>query len=147
MSIRPGIVPCLVYDDAPAAIEFLCAAFGFTRHLIVPGDAGQIMHAQLTLGDACMVMLSSATPRSREQFRMVSPVSTGGLVTATICVTLAEPRCASCPRRRGRGEGLRCAARQRLWRPRLRGLRHRRQRLELCVLRSVDGLNFVLSNQ
>jgi uncharacterized glyoxalase superfamily protein PhnB len=91
MSIRPGIVPCLVYDDAPAAIEFLCAAFGFTRHLIVAGNAGQIMHAQLILGDACMVMLSSATPRSREQFRMVSPVSTGGLVTATICVTLADP--------------------------------------------------------
>ena len=46
------------YRDAAAAIDFLCQAFGFRRHLVVPGAEGRIDHAQLTLGNA-MVMLSS----------------------------------------------------------------------------------------
>ena len=46
------------YRDAAAAIDFLCQAFGFRRHLVVPGAEGIIDHAQLTLGNA-MVMLSS----------------------------------------------------------------------------------------
>ena len=39
-------------------IDWLCEAFGFTRHLVVPGDHGTIEHAQLSLGDG-MIMLGS----------------------------------------------------------------------------------------
>jgi len=53
------IIPTLRYHDAPAAIEFLCRAFGFEKHLVVPGEDGTVAHAQLTLGDG-MIMLSSA---------------------------------------------------------------------------------------
>jgi uncharacterized glyoxalase superfamily protein PhnB len=53
------IIPALRYRDAPAAIEFLCTAFGFERHFVVPGDAGTIDHAQLRFGNG-MVMLGSA---------------------------------------------------------------------------------------
>jgi len=56
------IVPSLRYRDAAAAIEFLCQAFGFARHLVVPGPEGTIGHAQLTLGDG-MIMLGSAQNR------------------------------------------------------------------------------------
>lgn len=53
------IIPALRYGDAAAAIEWLCKAFGFEKHLVVPGENGTIVHAQLVLGDA-MVMLGSA---------------------------------------------------------------------------------------
>lgn len=57
----PGstIIPTLRYDNAPKMIEWLCEAFGFARHLVVEDGAGGIAHAQLTLGNA-MIMLGSA---------------------------------------------------------------------------------------
>ena len=61
-SRKAMIVPSLRYRDAPAAIDFLCEAFGFARHLVVPGPEGTIRHAQLTLGDG-MIMLGSAQNR------------------------------------------------------------------------------------
>jgi uncharacterized glyoxalase superfamily protein PhnB len=40
--------PCLRYDDAPAAIEFLQKAFGFEDALVVPSDDGDdVVHAEL----------------------------------------------------------------------------------------------------
>ena len=53
------IIPSLRYRDAPAAIDWLCEAFGFERHLVVPGEAGTIDHAQLVFGNG-MIMLGSA---------------------------------------------------------------------------------------
>ena len=61
-SRKAMIVPSLRYRDAPAAIEFLCEAFGFSRRLVLPGPDGTIRHAQLTLGDG-MIMLGSAQNR------------------------------------------------------------------------------------
>jgi uncharacterized glyoxalase superfamily protein PhnB len=52
------VVPAMRYRDAPAAIEFLCKAFGFAKHLVVPGEGNVIHHAQLTLGNG-MIMLGS----------------------------------------------------------------------------------------
>ena len=53
----PGyIIPGMSYDDAPAAIDWLTMAFGFTRQLVVPGENGTIAHAQLSLGNG-MIML------------------------------------------------------------------------------------------
>ncbi len=53
------IIPTLRYRDAAAAIEWLCAAFGFERHLVVPGEDGTIAHAQLTFANG-MIILGSA---------------------------------------------------------------------------------------
>lgn len=53
------IIPTLRYDDAPAAVEWLCRAFGFQRRLVVPDDEGGIAHAQLVFGHG-MIMLGSA---------------------------------------------------------------------------------------
>ncbi len=53
------VVPCLRYRDAPAAIEWLCRAFGFETQLVVPGANGTIAHAQLRFGNG-MIMLGSA---------------------------------------------------------------------------------------
>ena len=52
------IIPILRYRDAPAAIEWLCRAFGFEKRLVVPGEDGKIRHSQLVFGSG-MVMLGS----------------------------------------------------------------------------------------
>lgn len=54
----PTICPSLTYADAPAAIEWLCRAFGFTRRLVVPREDGGVLHSELSLG-AGVVMVSS----------------------------------------------------------------------------------------
>ena len=53
------VIPTMRYNDAAAAIEWLCNAFGFDRHLVVPGEDGTVVHAQLVFGNG-MVMLGSA---------------------------------------------------------------------------------------
>ncbi|MCB1021130.1 MAG: glyoxalase, partial [Acidobacteria bacterium] len=55
---RANIIPTMKYRDAPAAIEWLCRAFGFEKQMVVEGEGGKIDHAQLKLGDA-MIMLGS----------------------------------------------------------------------------------------
>mgnify|MGYP003580264080 CR=1 FL=1 len=61
MPVKPAIIPSLRYRDAPAAIDFLCSAFGFERHAVHadPADASINHHAQL-VRDGNMIMLSSA---------------------------------------------------------------------------------------
>jgi hypothetical protein len=36
------MIPTMRYVDSAAAIEWLCEAFGFERHLVVPGETGAI---------------------------------------------------------------------------------------------------------
>ena len=55
---HPLIIPGFRYRSAPAAIEWLCNAFGFSRHAVYPGDNGTIAHAQLLFGNS-MIMLGS----------------------------------------------------------------------------------------
>jgi uncharacterized glyoxalase superfamily protein PhnB len=64
------VIPTMRYRDAPAAIEWLCRAFGFEKHLVVPGDGGTIAHAQLTFGNG-MIMLGSA--HDDEYGKLVQP--------------------------------------------------------------------------
>ena len=54
-----NIIPTLRYREASAAIEWLCQAFGFEKHLVVPGEGRNIAHAQLTYGNG-MIMLGSS---------------------------------------------------------------------------------------
>jgi uncharacterized glyoxalase superfamily protein PhnB len=87
MRDRPTITPALRYVDAPAAIDFLCSAFGFERRAVFadPDDPTIIHHAQLTLGNG-MVMLSSALPGEiAARYRWKTPGEAGG-ITACICV-------------------------------------------------------------
>jgi uncharacterized glyoxalase superfamily protein PhnB len=56
---KATIIPALRYRDAAAALEWLCEAFGFEKHLVVPGEQGTILHAQLVFGNG-MIMLGSA---------------------------------------------------------------------------------------
>ncbi len=55
---KANIIPTLRYNNAATAIEWLCNAFGFEKHLVVPGENGTIEHAQLSFGNG-MIMLGS----------------------------------------------------------------------------------------
>ena len=55
------VCPYLFYSDAPAALEFLCKAFGFEERFRHPMPDGRIGYAELT-GPGGDVMLSSVFP-------------------------------------------------------------------------------------
>ncbi|MEO8663398.1 MAG: VOC family protein [Bryobacteraceae bacterium] len=64
---KSTIIPSLRYRDAPAAIEWLCQAFGFEKQAVYPNPDGTIAHAQLTFGNG-MIMIGSVvegTPYSK----------------------------------------------------------------------------------
>ncbi len=61
-SVRPSpqrIYPYLVYADAPAAIDFLCRAFGFEEQMRFAMPDGRIGHAEIAV-DGYVIMLASA---------------------------------------------------------------------------------------
>ena len=92
MAARPEnmpatIIPALRYRDAAAAIEWLCRAFGFEEHLVVPGENGAIAHAQLTFGNG-MIMLGSGRDGDYNKL-IVSPDAAGG-VTQAAYIVVAE---------------------------------------------------------
>lgn len=89
MSVRPAVYPCLVYADAPAAIDFICAAFGF-RRLAVHADGALVHNAQLIFNDQ-LVMLSSAQREGRDRFGMVPIAELDGRSAICICVTVDDP--------------------------------------------------------
>ena len=78
--MRHEIIPNLRYADAPRAIDFLCAAFGFERRAVYldERDAGIVQHAQLTWCDR-MVMISSANDTEYAQMAtMKTAIQAGG---------------------------------------------------------------------
>ncbi len=82
------IIPSMRYRDAAAAIDWLCKAFGFEKHLVVPGENGTIAHAELTFGNG-MVMLGSA--RNDEYGKVVkTPQDIGGVGTQSPYVIVAD---------------------------------------------------------
>lgn len=83
------IIPTLRYEDAPAAIDFLVAAFGFTVH--ARHQEGDIVeHAQLVLGDG-MVMLGSVRREGDPVFdRLVTTVTEAGAPTSTPYVVVDD---------------------------------------------------------
>ena len=85
-------IPCLRYADAPAAINFLCAAFGFARHAVYPDDTDPaiIHHAQLVLRDG-MVMLGSVRDMEGESLYTWSTARDLGGITACVYIVVADP--------------------------------------------------------
>jgi uncharacterized glyoxalase superfamily protein PhnB len=85
-------IPCLRYADAPAAIAFLCDAFGFTRHAVHPDDADPsiIHHAQLVLGDGMVMLGSIRDMESESLYTWSTPRDLSG-VTGAIYVVVADP--------------------------------------------------------
>ena len=56
---RQVFTPSLAYDDAPAAIEFLCRAFGFEEKFRLAMPDGSIGHAELGIGGAIVYVATT----------------------------------------------------------------------------------------
>lgn len=86
------LIPSLRYRDAPKAIDWLCRAFGFEKHLVVPGEEpGTIAHAQLTFGHG-MIMLGSAGEHGGGYDEVVrTPSDTDGVCTQGLYVIVDDP--------------------------------------------------------
>ena len=82
------VIPAMRYRDANAAIEWLCKAFGFERHLVVPGENGTVAHAQLSFGNG-MIMLGSAREDEFGQW-VKPPRETGDIGTQSAYVIVED---------------------------------------------------------
>src|SRR4029450_13266901 len=71
-----------------AAIEWLCRAFGFEKHLVVPGEGGTIAHAELSLGNG-MIMLGSVRKSEFDRL-MKQPDEIGDAETQTPYVIVSD---------------------------------------------------------
>jgi uncharacterized glyoxalase superfamily protein PhnB len=83
------VVPCLRYRDARAAIAWLCEVFGFERHLVVDGEDGSVVHAELSFGNG-MIMLGSVRPDTGYGALLAQPDEIGGRQTQTIYLTVND---------------------------------------------------------
>lgn len=61
------IIPTLRYKNPQMAIDWLCKAFGFEKHLIVEGANKTITHAQLVYGNS-MIMLGADNGNEYDNF-------------------------------------------------------------------------------
>ncbi len=82
------VIPTLRYQDAPAALEWLCEAFGFEKHLVVPGENGTIAHAQLVFGNG-MIMLGSAGDREFDKLQK-PPAALGNVPSQSPYIILED---------------------------------------------------------
>ncbi len=77
---KSTIVTGLRYKDAHAAIDWLCRALGFARHVVFEGPSHTIAHAQLTFGSGMIMLGSASNPGDFAQY-MIQPEETGGRET------------------------------------------------------------------
>lgn len=94
----PNIFPQLIYDDAPAALEWLSRAFGFVKGEVIEGPDGTIAHSEMHYGAGTIMPKS---PMADSEFGMKSPRTLGG-VNQVIYVTV-EDTDAHCERARAAG--------------------------------------------
>lgn len=83
------VIPGLRYLDAPAAIRWLCEAFGFEEHLVVPGENGTIAHAQLSFGTG-MIMLGSEPHEGEFAKFQKPPRMLGGVVSQSAYIVVPD---------------------------------------------------------
>jgi uncharacterized glyoxalase superfamily protein PhnB len=76
---KATVISCLRYRDAPAAIEWLCRAFGFEKRLVVPNPDGTIAHSELSFGNG-MIMVGSVSDNEFGRL-MKQPDQIGGAET------------------------------------------------------------------
>ncbi len=89
----PRLSSALFYQDAAAAIDWLCDAFGFAVRLKVEGDNGRIEHSELTYGEG-LIMVGQESPESEKIWKrsLRSPKSLQGACTQSSCCSSTMPR-------------------------------------------------------
>jgi uncharacterized glyoxalase superfamily protein PhnB len=80
-----NIYPSLFYDDAPAAIEWLCRAFGFEARLVVKAPDGSVMHSELSYGPGVIMVGSSKETQGQASPRRMA------VVNQSLCIRVDDP--------------------------------------------------------
>jgi uncharacterized glyoxalase superfamily protein PhnB len=99
-AVARTIVPTLRYRDLAAAIEWLCRAFEFKRHVVVNGIDGSVEYAELIFGDG-MIMLGPVEDSAIGRL-MTQPEQAGGAETQ-ICYLFVDDAAAHCARAKAAG--------------------------------------------
>ena len=76
MSLPTTMYPYFAYRDGREALGWLDDAFGFTKTVGARGLDGEIMHAEMTFGDAG-IMLCTARPEQGQTVSMRMPPGVG----------------------------------------------------------------------
>jgi uncharacterized glyoxalase superfamily protein PhnB len=84
-----GAIPTMVYKDANAGLDFLTKALGFTEHFVYRDDKNNLQHAELTLGNA-MIMISPHNTESVFGKLIGPPAAANGLNTQTAYFIIEE---------------------------------------------------------
>ncbi len=96
----PQISSAVFYDDAAAAIDWLCRAFGFEVQVKVETGQGQIAHSQLVLGAGLVMVGQAGLSPARSYLR--SPRALDGANTQSLFVYVDDAD-AHCERARAAG--------------------------------------------
>ena len=97
----PRISSSLAYQNANAAIDFLCKAFGFEVRLKVDGDGGKVVHSELVLGDG-LVMVGDSDVAGKDRGWYQSPKTVNGTNTQSLFMYVDDVE-AHCERARKAG--------------------------------------------
>src|SRR5947207_13762838 len=90
-----ALVPTLRYRDVGEAIDWLCMAFGFKKHLVANGEDGAVQYAQLTFGNG-MIMVGPVEDPVADKL-MTQPADIGGAETQ-MCYLFVADAVAHCAR-------------------------------------------------
>ena len=88
--IFSSIIPCLRYQDAGTAIDWLCDAFGFEKDVVIENKDGSVGHAQLTFNGS-MIMLGSVDNKSEWGKFIKQPSEIGNFQTQSPFVIVSDP--------------------------------------------------------
>ncbi len=66
------VIPYLLYEDAPAAIEFLGKAFGFEERMRFEGKDGAIGHAEVEYKDNVVMLATAAAEAGHDSPKNLS---------------------------------------------------------------------------
>ena len=82
------LIPCHLYRNAPAAIDWLEKVFGFERKAVHEGPNGTILHAELTLGNGMIMLGSAKDDEAHRAFK--SPNELGGVETCGLYIVVPD---------------------------------------------------------
>jgi uncharacterized glyoxalase superfamily protein PhnB len=83
-----AIIPTLRYHDVARAIDWLCDAFGFAKHLLIADDDGGVAYAELSIGSS-MIMIGPAEGSAFDRL-MKQPDQIGGVETQICYLFVAD---------------------------------------------------------
>lgn len=82
----PRISSSITYQDANAAIDWLCTAFGFSVRLKVDGEGGRVEHSELEYGEGLIMVGDETALAAKGSALHKSPKSIGGVNTQAMCI-------------------------------------------------------------